>query len=461
MTSVCVVGAGPAGITATKSLHQCGLDVSCYETSTAIGGHWVIDNPTGRSAAYTSLTINTTKWMSRFSDYEMPKEWPELPSHAQVREWLEGYVDAFDCRTCFHLNHDVIEARPDNDGRWRVSVATEDGIVVRRFDALVAASGNYWHPRMPTLDGDFGGHVLHAQHYRTPSMPIETRGKRVIVVGLGNTGCELAMEIAKSGAERTYLSVRSGTWIVPKFTQTPAGPVPTARQAQLSHPQDTVPALFRALPRRLRESLFNAIAKAMLKRMFGEPMARLTRAGLPEPPQNPLAKRPTVADGLVDALENGLISARPAIDRVDATGVRFVGGERVDADIIVCATGYHLSFPYLDQSVLDTTNDDAHLFLGTMHPHRHNLFVVGASRPTGGFWPVAEAQALFVAELLAGRYVLPTQRRIDADVGPILNRDSFSPAFYGLALREELRRGARRARRRVKRSAESPQPTVV
>ncbi len=149
----------------------------------------------------------------------------------------------------------------------------------------------------------------------------------------------------------------------------------------------------------------------------------------------------------MEALEQGAIKARGAINHVSGRTVTFATGERETVDVIYFATGYRLSYPYVEQSVLDTADNDMVLYRGLMHPDRRTLFVVGVSRPSGGFWPVAEAQAQFVAQLLSGAYRLPGSAEIERATGPVLRRDSFNPALYGLALREELARGARRAER--------------
>ena len=212
-----MVGAGPAGLVSAKTLLGAGLEVDCLEMSPEIGGHWVIDNPNGRSAAYRSLETNTTLAMSRLSDYEMPADWPDFPGHARVREWFESYVDAFGFRERIRLHSEVLSAQPLAPSGWRVEVRTANGTIARpRYDALVACSGNYWSPRAPAIPGEFEGEQLHAQRYRDPWTPVAMRGKRVLVVGIGNTGCELACEIAQAGAEAVFVCARSGTWIMPK-----------------------------------------------------------------------------------------------------------------------------------------------------------------------------------------------------------------------------------------------------
>lgn len=442
---VCVVGAGPAGLVTTKTLVQEGLEVDCFEMSSDVGGQWVIGNPNGRSAAYRSLETNTTRAMSRLSDFEMPDEWPDFPGHALVREWFESYVDAFGFRDRILLGHRVMSARPLDEAGWQVTVRDEQGeLHERRYDALLACSGSYWYPKLPDTPGDFDGELIHARLYRDPSTPYPVRGKRVVVVGIGNTGCELACEIAAAGAESVRLSARSGAWIMVKRVDGR----PAAESAPMMHPCDPVPGNLGALPAPLREFIFARLAKRMFHKMFGERMRRLGELGLPSPPKSPLAKRSTVCDPLLDALESGTVVARPAIERFEGKEVVFDDGTRELADVVLCATGYHLRYPYLDTPLVDTSDDDLTMFLGTLHPQRHDLFVVGVSRPTGAFWPIAEVQAQFAAAMLSGRYALPGKRAVRRRARPILGRPSFNPALYGLSVREEIARGERRASRR-------------
>ena len=439
-----MIGAGPAGLVSTKSLSEQGLDVTCFEMSSCIGGHWKLDNPNGHSAAYESLTTNTTKKMSRLSDYEMPADWPELPTHEHMYRWWGDYVETFGFAECIQLSHDVKKIERAANDTWRVHWIYEDRSQSASFDAVVLASGGYWSPKVPDLPGTFTGEAIHARAYRSPSRPIETTGKRVLVIGSSNTGCELAIEISKVRADRVILSARSGNWILPKYIDTAEGRQLIASGVPLSHPYDEVPALLRTLPASWRERLFATIGKFAIRKQFGEHAKRLTQAGLPPPPKNPFAKRPAIADGLAEALEQGSICAQGAIASVNNQQVTFANGATETIDVMIYATGYRLSYPYIDQSVLNTADDDMVLYRGLMHPLHHSLFVTGVSRPSGGFWPIAEVQAQFIAKLLSGQYRLPPQSVIEQASMPVLKRASFNPALYGLSLREELARGARR-----------------
>ncbi|MBL8555328.1 MAG: hypothetical protein JNL41_13710, partial [Phenylobacterium sp.] len=263
--------------------------------------------------------------------------------------------------------------------------------------------------------------------------------KHVVVVGIGNTGCELACEIAAAGAASVHISARSGTWIMPKTING----APGADAAPMTHPTDPVIRPLNWLPAGVRRAAFQRIARGRILGTFKDRMVRLQALGLPTPPADPLSKRPTVSDEILSALESGAVKARPAIDRLEGGEVVFADGSRAAADLVLCATGYRLTYPYLDAGVADTRGDDLSLFMGTVAPDREDLFFVGVSRPAGAFWPIAEAQAQFVAAMLTGAYRPPSRKARARRARPILGCNAWSPALYGLDVREELRRGRR------------------
>jgi hypothetical protein len=209
----------------------------------------------------------------------------------------------------------------------------------------------------------------------------------------------------------------------------------------MMHPLDPVPGVLRALPRRAREWLFGRMMSRVFRSRFAERMARFSALGLPPPPANPQDKRATICDPLLDSLESGAVRARPGIARFEGKEVVFGDGTRDRIDVVLFATGYHLRYPYLPADLVDTRDDDLTLFLGTLHPKRHDLFVVGVSRPTGAFWPIAEVQAQLAAALLSGRYALPPQAEIERRV----QRDPAPPRVQSRAVRSRDARGAPRA----------------
>ncbi|MGE6698982.1 flavin-containing monooxygenase [Hyphomonas sp. NPDC076900] len=441
---ICVIGAGPSGLVATKTLAQAGLDAQCFDLSPVVGGQWVIDNPNGRSAAYRSLKTNTPRRMNRFSDFPMPEDWPVFPSAAQVAEWLTSYAEAFNLASRLHLNTEVLKATPLTDQGWIVQVRGPDGTIRdEAFDAILVATGTYWQPRLPVFAGTFSGTLFHAQRYRDPQTPVDTAGKHVIVAGIGNTGCEIAVEMARAGAASVTLSARSGTWIMPKLVNGKS----LSDKTPMVHPEDPVLPVFKLLPEKLHQPLFAWIAKKAIRKQFGGQMKRMVELGLPPPPDHPFDKRPTVAQDLLAALEAGDVQARGEILALEGREAVFADGRRAPADVIVCATGFHLAFPFLDASLADTAGDDLRLFRAVMSPRRHDLFFAGLGRPTGAFWPVSEVQARFAAAVLSGAYALPPQAEIDRHASGVNSGKAFNPALYARAMRNEMRRGAARRQR--------------
>ncbi|MCR9277133.1 MAG: NAD(P)-binding domain-containing protein [Pseudomonadaceae bacterium] len=430
---VCVVGAGPTGLVATKTLLEAGLEVVCLEGSDRVGGHWSIDNPNGRSAVYESLTTNTTKRMSRFSDFQMPNDWPDFPTHRQVQQWLVSYADKFGLMSHIHLGWEVINAQPNGPNDWTITARRADGSErTHRVQAVIAASGNYWQPRMPDWPGEFAGTLMHARQYRSPQRPVSMVGKRVVIVGLGNTACDLAVEIADAGAQWVGLSARSGTWILPRFR--PDGTA-MARSAPFNHPYDEIPLWLRLLPERIREAAYTQLTRRVMRKRFAPLVSRMKALGLPPPPDDPLAKRATVNQHVLDRLASGSVVAKADIAALDAQHVDFADGSRERVDAIICATGYNLHYPYLSADLLNASLDDMALYRGVVAPARDDLFVIGVYRPNGGFWPIAEVQAQYIAQILTGEASLPPAHKRAAHTAPVLNRVAINPGLYALSLR--------------------------
>ena len=375
--------------------------------------------------------------MSRFSDFDMPDSWPEFPDCDQVLEWLNAYVDHFGFRPSIRTLTEVVQARPRNGGGWHLTLRGPSAEYTADYDALIAASGSYWDPQMPDWPGSFSGDLFHAQSYLDPRTPVDLRKKRVVIVGIGNTGCELACEIAKAGADQVYLSARSGTWVLPKTIDG----VPAAEGVPLTHPSDEVPKELARLAEEDRETLLAQRASELIKQAHTERMAQFERLGFPPAPDHPLIKRPTICQDILPCLEAGDVCAKPEITRLEGKQVIFAESDRVEADVIICATGYRLSYPYLSRDLADTRSNDLTLFCGIVPPDRTDLFFVGVSRPTGAFWPIAEAQANFIAALLTHRYSLPEAGEVRRRARPMLDRLAMNPGLYGLSLREELARG--------------------
>ena len=431
--SVAVVGAGPSGLVACKALAERGVSYTAYEAGDRVGGQWVLGNTSGTSVAYRSLEVNTHKQMCRYSDFPLPEHYPGFPSHEEMAEYFASYAKHFDLYPRIRLGTRVEKAEPRAEGGYVLEL---QGGERAEHDALVVASGNLWDPQWPELSGDFQGSVIHSRDYMDPADPVDCRGKTVLVMGLGNTACELAVELSGAGAaSRVLLSARSGQNFVPKI------------EAPMPHPSDALRGPLGWLPRPLRDAafrvLFPRVMKSVLAR-FPDPES----LGLPPPPRDFFEKRFVMNNHLFGRLAAGDIVARPGVRKLDGESVEFEDGRREEVDVIIAATGYRFTLPFLSEQVLGCTPPDLELFRGVMHPRRHDLFIVGVMKAICSIWPRSEQQMAFVAPLLAGEYALPSQAAIDRASYPILGVPFGNCQFHTADLRQELGRGRRRAERR-------------
>ena len=199
---VCIVGAGLAGLAMARQLRAAGVAYVGYECGSGVGGLWRYGNDSGLSVAYRSLRSNTSKQRSAFADFPMPTDFPDYPDHTQILAYLEAYAALFGLTDGFQFRQRVVAIRSVGD-RWEVTA--EPGGTTRH-PAVVVATGHNWAPRRAELPGHFGGLRIHAAEYRTPDL---FRGRRVVVVGLGASGADIACEAAGVG-EQVYLSTRHG-----------------------------------------------------------------------------------------------------------------------------------------------------------------------------------------------------------------------------------------------------------
>ena len=196
LPKVCIIGAGCSGFTTAKRLKDYGIPFDIYEASDDIGGTWYYNNPNGMSACYQSLHIDTSKWRLAFEDYPVPADWPDYPHHSQLLQYFHDYVDHFGLRPFIRFNTAVTDAARLDSGGWRITLSTGE---VKRYDALAVANGHHWAARIPEYPGTFAGVQIHSHQYRTPFEPVNCVGKRVLVVGMGNSAEAFRRDLDASG----------------------------------------------------------------------------------------------------------------------------------------------------------------------------------------------------------------------------------------------------------------------
>jgi hypothetical protein len=430
-----IVGAGPSGLAALRALRGAGIDAVAFERGQSIGGVWTREERS--TAAYRTLHLITSRERTEYAELTMPPGTPDYPPRDSVGEYLEEYADRFGLNEHVRLGAEVTAADRVAGGGWRVTLADGD---VETFDGLVVANGHNevpsWpNPPYPGAD-EFAGDQVHALDYDSPA---GYDGRRAMVVGMGNSAMDIVTDLSHV-AERTYLSVRHGSWVIPKRL--------------LGQPADQVVRPFMAVhvPWQIRQPL----SQTLLRVVTGPP----ERYGLPEPDGGLFQSHPTITDTVLSRISHGRVTPKPAIASLRRDGVEFVDGTFEEVDLIVWCTGYRVEIPFLDQSLVGTDPKELRLYMRILHPTVPDLWFIGLMQSTGSAFPIVERQSQLLADYLTGRWAPPSPRAMRAATekryqralkrwgpgGRPAMRVDFDRFMYDLG--RELERGRRRAARR-------------
>jgi hypothetical protein len=381
-----VIGAGPSGIAAAKNLLDEGFDdLVVYDRGKKVGGNWVYDAESGHSSVFETTHIISSKAYSQYADFPMPADYPDYPSHWQLAAYFQSYARHFGLERFMVFETTVKSCERLPDGRWRVTVERHGETTSSEFDVLVVCNGHHWKPRWPSYPGTFDGEYIHSHTFKS-AKPFE--GKRVLVIGGGNSACDAAVETARVSAQ-TDISWRRGYWIVPKII---FGVPSDHLHNRISGKLGFVPA-----PLRLRA------LEALLRLVNGSN----AKYGLPEPDHHFGETHPTLNSELLYFLRHGEIKPRPDIARFDGKTVHFRDGSRAEYDAIIACTGYEISHPFFDSSLIDYSKGAVPLYLRMIHPRFDNLFFIGLFQPVGCIWPSAELQSKIMARRLKGLWAPP------------------------------------------------------
>ena len=375
-----VIGAGAAGLCAAKYLLARGVDVVIYEIGSHIGGLWVYENDNGLSPAYRSLHLNSEARVTAYKDFPFPADAPLYPDHEGVRRYLEGYADRFELRQRIQFHSRVTDVSAAG-ARWRVALG--DG-ASSEFDAVVVASGHQGVPKHPEWRADFSGEYLHSHAYRVPE---PFRGKRVLVVGMGNSAVDIAADLC-TVAQSTTIVARSPVLVMPRMLFG----VPTSRVlARIEKPWLPWP-----VRRTVRELLVRIVHGTMEQWGFVTPKTRT---------------HPTSHHSLMSHFVWNRITAKPAIASVQGQEVHFADATAASYDTVIAGTGYAVDLPFLAPALRPLAGDRPELFLRVVHPKQHGLYFCGMFNVAGGGnIRMMDDQADWIAELVTGAALLPEPR---------------------------------------------------
>lgn len=386
---VCIIGAGSSGLVAAKVLRENSVMFDWFEMGSGVGGNWRYNNDNGRSAAYDSLHIDTSKDRMAYADFPMPKALPNYLHHRQVLEYFERYAEHFGLIQFVTFRTRVNHVARLSDGGYKVSTENID-TGVRKTDvygAVLVCSGHHWCPKIPEFPGEFKGKMFHSRNYRRPD---GFKDKHVLILGIGNSGADIACDVA-SVAARTFLSSRRGAHIIPRYL--------------LGRPADkwTTPIISR-LPLRVQQMLFSLVV--WLSR------GRQSSYGLPVPSARILTEHPTLSTELLPLIKTGRVRLKPAVERLNGTEVIFADDSREHVDVFIYATGYRISFPFLADDLLSVKENCVGLYGKVVQPDYPGLYFIGLIQPLGAIMPLAELQAQWVAGIVTGRLKLPARDKM-------------------------------------------------
>jgi|688.fasta_scaffold159647_2 cation diffusion facilitator CzcD-associated flavoprotein CzcO len=389
---ICVIGAGPSGITAAKNCIESGLDVVVFEKNDKVGGNWVFNSKTGHSSVYENTHLISSKAWSEFEDYPMPDSYPDYPSHIHLQNYFESYAVHFGVMPRIKFDHNVNHVTRQHDGKWLVEYTDNSGVKKSEvFEYLMVSNGHHNVPKYPEYPGNYSGKFLHSHDFK--GVDESWRDKRVLVIGGGNSACDISVEAARM-TKTVHMSMRSPQWFFPKFI--------------FGQPGDVFAARSKWLPRKLRQYGLKFLVKII--------QGPYSRYGLPENTTLPLTNHPTLNSDLMDYIRHGRIKPRKAIKSWSGLTVEFVDGSKEDFDIVCAATGFWTTFPFFDEDFINFKNlTEVPLFKKMMHEKYENLYFIGLFQPLGCIWPLADYQAKIACLEINGRYRRPKDMKSAID----------------------------------------------
>lgn len=409
---VCVLGAGTSGVICAKVLKDHGVPVDVYEKGSGLGGIWRFKNDNGQSTCYRSLHINTSKRLMELSDFKFREETAEYPTHWEIHEEFERYVDTFDVRKHIRFSTEIKNCERLDDGTWKIDAEGPDGAYTEHYDFLCVANGHHWDPRLPDFPCEFNGISFHAHHYVDTRDPHNLEGKRVVVVGMGNSAMDIACELAHigQGAGKVFLSQRSGVWIIPKIVGN------TPQDKFQRHPMDE-PGIIEKIrrtivPRAWRMAAFDFAIQSVINLTVGNPK----RVGLKPPKESFSQRHPTVSQEIHNRLIHGDITPKGNIAELMGDKVKFEDGSIEEVDAIIYATGYNIRFPFFAESFINAPDNSIPLWQRIFHPTIENIAFMGLIQPVCAMMPIVELQSNLVADYLCGEVKLPDSKAMEREM---------------------------------------------
>ena len=390
--SVGIIGAGAAGVCGAKHMLEEGLEVTLYEIGSNVGGMWVYQNDNGRSSAYKTLHINTARDLTNFSDFRFDSSVPPFPSHWDMARYLKDYADHFGVTERVRFNTRIVDVRPADTyteaaPRWRVETQAGD---VDEHDCLILATGHLTKPlEVPQFRDGFKGEYLHSHYYREPAQFV---GKKVCVVGVGNSALDIASDLAMT-SERVVLVARSSALIIPKLV--------------FGKPfWDTIRPFYKPwVPAWVR----TRVLKSLVYMVQGD----MGALGFPA-----TAKRvhATSNANIVNHIKYKRVLVENGITNIDGRKITFASGRSEEFDTLIAATGYVIDLDFVDSKVLKEADNGLDLYMRIVPPDWRGLYLLAYFNSDTALNWICEGQVRWLREHEMGRAKLPTRDEMLAEI---------------------------------------------
>ncbi|MBD0369701.1 MAG: NAD(P)-binding domain-containing protein [Pyrinomonadaceae bacterium] len=358
-----IIGAGPCGLAHAKALTEARIAYEQVEADADVGGNWY-------HGVYRTVHIISSRKTTEFTDYPMPADYPDFPSAQQILDYMRAYAKHFNLYPKIEFNSKVTMVRPREDELWDVELSSGER---RVYKGVLVCNGHHWHKRFPHYDGEFTGELMHSKDYKGPE---QLADKRVLVIGGGNSACDVVSEAARVSTE-AHLSLRRGYWFMPKTL--------------LGKPIVESPVLY------LPVSVQRLILRVLVRLVVG----RYEDYGLPRPDHKIFEHHPTISTEVLHYLKHGRIKPRPDVARFEGHRVHFVDGTSSEFDAVVCATGFYVSFPFLPEGMVTVKNDNLAMLYGScVLPEYKHLYVIGTRQTRYGIGPLLTPGSKLIAKMI-------------------------------------------------------------
>lgn len=420
---ICIIGAGVCGITSAKACLEENFEPVVFDKTNYIAGLWRYQDGVaedGVASVMRSTIINTSKEMTAFSDFPPPADFSNYMHNSKMAEYLENYADSFGFRKYLNSQTQILKVEYADDyektGRWKVTYEHLESKERKSdiFDGVLICTGHHNFKNVPKFPGQekFKGKIMHTHHLKHAQ---GFENKTVVIIGIGNSGGDAAIELS-TVTKQLYLSTRRGTWVARRVGE-------NGLPFDISFHRRYLKYILQFIPYDLRCQ----IVQSRLNRVMDHDAFQL------RPNHGFFSQHIMINDALPNRILSGRVEIKPDIDHFTEDGVVFKGEkDETKCDVVILATGYNIKYPFISTDILPVKDNSVRLYKFSFVPglkHPHTLAVIGLIQPIGCIFQIAELQARWYAQLMAGNVKLPSENDMNADID--FKLENMRKRYYG------------------------------